>query len=350
MLDKYRVGIIGCGRIASLFEEDQWRDHPCTHVGAYSSNEKTKIVAAADINTGNLRTFSQKWGIKSVYSDYKEMLEREELDIVSVAANTVMHHEIVTIAAKSGVKAIFCEKPIATSLREADEIIKICEKKCVKLTINHTRRWDPYYQKIKELINDGKIGEMTSISGYFTSGLLIMGTHMFDMLRFLAGDVDWIAAAIETKKDTKDNQKNDPSGSSYFQFKNGVIGSVIGSSKKQYFIFEIDIQGTMGRVKIWDDGNNLELWTPDMKKTHIDYNTPNKLISQMITTVKKKNYMISAIEDVIESIERNEESLCTGYDGMAALELSLACHKSAQCGGSKISLPLQDKELRVITR
>ena len=346
----YRVGIIGCGQIASIFEDDIWREHPCTHAGAYNAVKETEIVAAADINKERLSAFSKKWGVNSIYEDYNEMLEKEELDIVSVTANTAMHCEITIKAAKSRVKAIFCEKPIATCLEEADEMIKACDGEHVKLIVNHTRRWDPYYQKAKELINSGKIGDLTSITGYFTSGLLIMGTHLFDMFRFLAGDVEWVTGTVEAVHGVNGYRETDPSGSGFMCFKNGTIGFVEGSSKKQYLIFEIDIHGTRGRINIRDNGKIFELWTPDKERKHIDYNTPNELVLEKFPQVERKNGMIAAVNDMVRIIEQDGEGMCTGRDGGGALELALAFHKSAQEGGRKVSLPLKDKNLKIISR
>ncbi|RLA81326.1 MAG: hypothetical protein DRG33_00810 [Deltaproteobacteria bacterium] len=348
----YRVGIIGCGQIASVFEDDEWREHPCTHAGAYNAVKETKILAVADINKDRLSAFSKRWGVKSVYEDYNEMLEKEELDIVSVTTNTSLHCKITTEAAKSGVKAIFCEKPIATCLEEADKMVKICDKEQVKLIVNHTRRWDPYYQKAKELIDNEKIGDLTSITGYFTSGLLIMGTHLFDLFRFLSGDVEWVVADSEAKiKDAANGyQKTDPSGCGFVHFKNGIAGAVLGSSKKQYLIFEVDIHGTQGRIHIRGNGRTFELWTPDTERKHISYNTPNELILEQISPIERKNNMIAAVEDVIRAVKQDSEGMCTGRDGRAALELALAFHKSVQEGGEKIALPLKDRKLRVVSR
>lgn len=346
----YRVGIIGCGQIASTFEDDAWREHPCTHAGAYNAVKETEIVAATDINKDRLNAFSKRWGVKSVYEDYNEMLEKEELDIVSVTANTAMHCEITIEAAKSGVRAIFCEKPIATCLEEADKMIEICDKERVKLIINHTRRWDSHYQKAKELINGREIGDLTSITGYFTSGLLIVGTHLFDMFRFFSGDIAWVVANTEMIEDANEYQKTDPSGSGFVHFNNGVIGCAMGSSKKQYLIFEIDIHGTQGRISIRDNGKIFELWKPDKERKHIDYNTPNELVLEKFPQVERKNSMIAAVEDIVRTIEQDGEGMCTGRDGRGALELALAFHKSAQEGGGKIALPLKDRKLRVTSR
>ncbi|MCZ7384092.1 MAG: Gfo/Idh/MocA family oxidoreductase [Candidatus Methanoperedens sp.] len=337
----YKVGIIGCGQIASIFEEDAWREHPCTHAGAYDAVKRTRIVAAADISEERLDRFSKRWGGK-VYTDYKEMLENEDLDIVSVTANTPYHSEMVIKAAKSGVKAIFCEKPIATCIAEADEMIQACDEQGVKLIINHTRRWHPFYQKAKELVNNGEIGELTSITGYFTSGLLIVGTHFFDTLRFIAGDAGWVIGSIER------NQSGDPSGSGLIGFKSGIAGSVFGSSQKQYLIFEMDIQGTQGRICIKDNGTTFKLWTTNKEKKHIDFNVPGELVPRKIS-IEKKNSMIAAVSDVVASIENDRDGLCSGRDGKAALELALAFHESDRMG-EKVELPLQDKILRIVSR
>lgn len=338
----YKVGIIGCGQIASIFEEDDaWREHPCTHAGAYSAVKSTKIVASADISEERLDGFSKRWGGKT-YADYNEMLKNEDLDIVSVTANTPHHSEIVIRAARSGIKAIFCEKPIATCLAEAEEMIKACDKEGVKLIINHTRRWDSYYQKARELVDNDEIGKITSISGFFTSGLLIMGTHLFDIIRFIAGDAEWVVGDIEKCG------SSDPSGSGFIGFKNGTVGSVIGSSLKKYLIFEIDIQGTEGRICIKNNGKTFEFWTLNKEKKHIDFNRPGEIMEGNIS-IEKRNNLVAAVEDVVASIENNKEGMCTGQDGKAALELALSFHKSAQTE-EKVMLPLQDKKLRVMSR
>lgn len=337
----YKVGIIGCGQIASIFEEDEWREHPCTHAGAYNAVKKTKIVAAADLNEERLNGFSGRWG-GNTYKDYNEMLKNEDLDIVSVTANTPYHSEMVIRAATAGVKAIFCEKPIATSLAEAEEMIKACDNEGVKLIINHTRRWDSYYQKAKEFVDNNEIGEITSISGFFTSGLLIMGTHLFDIIRFISGDAEWVVGDIEK------GGSSDPSGSGFIGFKNGALGSVIGSSLKKYLIFEIDIQGTEGRICIKNNGKTFEFWTINKEKKHIDFNRPGEIMQRNIS-IEKRNSLIAAVEDVVASIENNRDGMCTGQDGKAAIELALAFHKSALTG-EKVMLPLLDKKLRVISR
>jgi len=339
-----KIGIVGCGRIASTFEEDDWREHPCTHAGAYSVIKNTKIVAASDIDENRLKNFNKKWKPERSYCDYRDMLEKEDLDILSVTSNTITHKDVVIDAAKSGIRAIFCEKPIATNLKDADEMISVCEKNNVKLTINHTLRWNPYYQRAKKLSKE--IGEITCIAGYFVSGLLIKATHIFDLFRYFGGDVEWVVAGLERGGGCEDT---DPSGFGLLKFKNNIVGGLFGSCRKEYLTFEIDIQGTNGRIRIVDN-KNIELYLPDSNRKHVDYNTSRELVRMDVSPVPETNTMVSAVKDVINSIEGDRDTLCTGKDGRDALELALSFHKSAKEGNRKVNLPLEDRNMEVVCR
>jgi predicted dehydrogenase len=342
-MSKFRVGIVGCGQIASTFEDDPLREHPCTHAGAYVTVKGVNLVSAADIDESKLHMFSKKWGVSSIYTDYTDMIEKEKLDIVSVATPTPTHSEITIKAAECGVKAIFCEKPIASSLDEADKMINVCEREGTILLINHTRRWDPNYHKIKQYVKN-YIGGTISVTGICRSGLLLNGTHLFDMLRFIVGDVDWVFGSVEKSETTK--SITDPGGAGYLYFKNGAHGYVDSSSQKNYHIFEVDVLGMKGRARVSDDGRNVEFWKAEKSKKYGGY---NELASQKITTSRKKNSMVAAVENLIECIEQDKECLCTGEDGRAALELALAFHESDRLG-KKVKLPLKNRRLRVISR
>ena len=154
----YTVGVIGCGRIASLLEQETHRGNPNTHGGCYDYYHRTRIVAAADMSDQRRQAFGVRWDVSGLYKDWQEMLDVEDLDIVSVCTYPIPHRDMVVAAAQSGVKAIFCEKAMAVNLSQADEMIDICQKNNVKLSINHGRRWDWQYRKVKELIAQEYIG------------------------------------------------------------------------------------------------------------------------------------------------------------------------------------------------
>jgi predicted dehydrogenase len=188
---KYRAGIVGCGAIARA------------HANMYMRHEKTVLVAAADINPNMLKIFAEEFPVPSTYTDYREMLDKEDLDIVSVCTWHGSHAEITIAAAKKEVKGIICEKPMAVSLGQADAMIEACEKSGTKLTVEHTRRYNPVNVEARRLIMDGVIGQPVAIVSRTSDGLLNWGTHIIDQARFLLGDpeTEWVIGQVERKTD-----------------------------------------------------------------------------------------------------------------------------------------------------
>jgi predicted dehydrogenase len=147
-----RAGIIGCGWIGCGVSEYGERED--CHLQAY---KKVSIeVLLCDLKDGY------------DYTDYKEMIRLEHLDIVSVCTPPETHADIVCAIAPY-VKGIFCEKPIATTVEDADRMIEVCHKHNVVLQINHPRRF--YKPKLR-----------------FSRGILDTGTHAFDLVNYLFKD------------------------------------------------------------------------------------------------------------------------------------------------------------------
>lgn len=341
-MKKYKVGIIGLGRQASLFEDDLLAQKPCSHAGAYTIFSKTEIVSACDIREDRLKKFSKKWGVKSLYRDYREMLKKENLDIVSICTHAPLHHEMTLAAARSGVKAIFCEKPMATTLKEAEEMIDVCKKNKVILVIDQTRRWDPGFRKAKEIIGNKEIGEVKTVVGYCTSGLLNGASHLIDLMRFFNGEVDWIFANLKRDKST------DPSGTGFIKFKNGSYG-FLNSDFNKYVFFEITVTGTKGMIRgggMLRGGQNFELYKI---KSSVSESGLFEFSRVKFPRVKEERPLLVAVKDIVRCIETGKKPFCTGEDGKAAMEIAFGFHKSEQLK-NKVKLPLKDKKLRIIPR
>lgn len=347
----YRVGIIGCGRVGGFLEHDPLRGHPCTHGGGYRACSKTEIVAACDINRERLERFGEEFGIKRLYKDYKEMLKNEDLDIVSICTWTDTHTEMIIECSAMGVKGVICEKPMALTLKDADRAIQACRDSGTKLIINHERRWDSYYLKAKELIEDGMIGELRTIVGnVLTSApspgdwhaewthvgggpLLHDGTHLMDMIRFFAGEVDWVIGHVERR--TKGIHVEDIAYA-FIQFKNGVHAIIEGGGLREYYNFELDIQGSNGRILI---GNEIQRLWIRQKSRH--YSGFMALEERPFPPPEEiRNPWVAQVEEMISCLENGGESISNGEDGRAALELVMAVYESARLGGAKVTLPL----------
>ena len=189
MSDKYRVGIIGCGGIAGL------------HVQGYRGVEEVEIVAIADPVEEALNAFGENHNIQTRYLDPREMLDKENLDIVSVATWHRLHAPMTIAACARKPKAVLCEKPMGTNLGECDEMLIAAQRNDVKVAIAHQRRFNPVWTDARELIADGAIGEPRQIVCRGGQGLLNDCSHLFDMMRYVLGDPDaeWVIGNIERK-------------------------------------------------------------------------------------------------------------------------------------------------------
>ena len=192
MAKTYRVGIIGCGGMGH------------SHSRAYTKNPATELVAAMDINEGSVKTLAEEFSIPAVYTDYRQMLEKEELDIVSITTWQGVRAEITVAAANAGVKGILGEKPMSASLGEADDMIEACEKKGAKLVIGHNGRFSATSTEIRRLVADGAIGQPTLVHHRAkpNAGLLNTGTHAIDGWRYILSDPETLWVIGQTSRTT----------------------------------------------------------------------------------------------------------------------------------------------------
>ena len=173
---KYRVCIVGCGCIAHF------------HGKNYNRFDEFEIVSVADINQESVDQYAEEFSVSAKYTNYLDMFEEEDLDVVSVCTWQGTHAEITIAAADSGVKGILCEKPMAINLGEADAMIEACDQSGVKLVVGHQRRFEAIYTEAQKLIADGIIGQPIIVTRRVGSGLLNWGTHVIDLTRQILGD------------------------------------------------------------------------------------------------------------------------------------------------------------------
>ena len=129
---------------------------PHSHVAAHTALLNTQLVAVCDINLEMLKSFCETWDDvfphARTYSDYREMIDKEDLDIIQVATPYNRHTDIVVRSAQAGVKRILCEKPMATTVADCDRMLAACEANGVLLSVDHTRRWRPIYHRVRAAI------------------------------------------------------------------------------------------------------------------------------------------------------------------------------------------------------
>jgi len=201
----YHGALIGCG-YASWFQLTAW-----------SRIDEVEIVAVSNRTRSKAEQRAVEFNVPAVYSDYRKMLDTESLDFVDIATAPVVHLEMVTEAAKRGLP-VLCQKPIASTLAELGEMMRICDEARVLFMVNENCRFQPWFRKMKALLDESVIGEpyYTNMTARARMSLPVMhaggqtdlfmnmprlviyelGVHYLDTLRYLFGEADSIYAQM----------------------------------------------------------------------------------------------------------------------------------------------------------
>ena len=337
----YRAALIGCGSMGSYYMVElkgnvDRRPLPIGHAEVLRANPHTDLIAGADPDAARLADFGHRWGVEQLYADHREMLERERPEIVSVASPPSLHSQHVLDCVARGVKGIFCEKPLAPTLREADAMVRACDANGVKLCINHTLRGDPYHLQAGRLIQEGAIGNLLTITISWAGRLFLTGTHRFDLVNYFVSETPtaWLIGhaeeptsqqiAVPTKRGV------DVGGTAYVVYQNGVRAFFNGRDGTP--IGRLEICGTDGMIMI--DAQEAQLWRRDARANFRDllrYPFPQ----MMYFTAP----MVYLLENLVAAIETGREPMSNGRTARHAVEQILATHDSSQHDNCKVAFP-----------
>ncbi|HEV2288681.1 MAG TPA: Gfo/Idh/MocA family oxidoreductase [Candidatus Acidoferrales bacterium] len=342
----WRAGIVGCGRIGCGFDDDPKRKHVSTHAGAYWRMPGVELAALCDLEEKNVLRYAGKYGVEGRYTDVEMMLERENLDILSICTPSASHAEIALAAAANGIKAIFCEKPITDSLDAAEEMIRLCDEHGVILAVDHQRRFDPMHQQIARCLKDGKLGRLQQVTCYYTAGVANTGTHLFDLLRFYLGDVNWVEGSVSANSSRNDA---DPNIDAWLGFHDGTLAVIQACDVRAYTIFEVTLLGTKGRLRVGAHGFQADFEEVRESEKYSGY---SELFSAEMPfkTSSSHELLLYGVAHLIDCLERKQKPISSGEDGRAALEVICALHQSAVNGRRRIPLLHVTKTLSAASR
>lgn len=318
---------------------------PRSHAAAYHRHPQTEVVAVCDIRTEALDAFQREWADVwpnvRLYTDYRAMLAQEKPNMVSVCTPDHLHADITIAAATSGAKAILCEKPIATTLADADRMIAAAEANNVLLSIEHTRRWSPIFLKARELIRSGEFGPLRSITAnmYSLRSMLFRnGTHLLDMICFFADSAPaWVFAELEEgfdhfteyKSDGGHDPKTDPAASAYIHFANGV--------RAYYNSLKITMPGS--QFELVCDKARIEVSDRELSVIHgmghTEWARATLPVDDYMYT-----YQLAALAELIERLEQGGDLISPAREARKTLEIMLAMLKSHELGNVRVNLPL----------
>ena len=210
------------------------------------------------------RTWSDRCPGTATYHDFGELLARERPDVVSIVTGDHLHADLTVAAAESGARAVFCEKPIATTLADADRMIDACERHGVLLSVDHTRRWRPLFTTARRLVAGGELGAVRTVAAelYGPRAMLFRnGTHLVDGLTFFAGtEPRWVTALLERGFESFDvyrgdgghDPANEPYASALIAF-DGDIRATFTSYKTTFPATVLTVTCDHGRLELTND-------------------------------------------------------------------------------------------------
>ncbi len=252
----YRAAIIGCGRIGGGYGEEGTSASVACHASAYRIEDRISLIAAADRDVVTRDRMGRRWGIESLYVDHRDLLHAHQIDILSVCTPDETHAQIVRDAVDAGVKVVLCEKPLAPTVEEAKEIALYCEKFGCELFVGYQRRWEPAHRMVRKAVKDGRFGDIIAVNGYYVGGLRHNGCAWINLVRFLVGELSDVRPIGSLNVD-RDVSRVGLS----IEFACGAEGSLLAGDRNAYSLFEIDIIGTEGRLRLSDAGSEIEAWT-----------------------------------------------------------------------------------------
>ena len=325
------VGIIGAGKMG--------RVHATNLAGGVPD---AKLVAVSDVVEDSAKKLAAEFGVTNVFTDYLRLVQNREVEAIVIATPTLLKPQIVKFACEAG-KHIFCEKPIATTFSDAEQVMKSTQKSPGKFQVGYQRRFDPLHVKIKETIESGEIGTVVLVKSNTrdplpnpaqwpdikSSGGIFVDTcsHDYDVVRWLCGSE---VSRVEAEGSPR-SQPDQHTVITNLSMANGVVAQVDASRMSSYgYDVRVEVLGTKGVIFTEPNAPREVRVLKGQQESVETY--------PWYADRFKEAYKLE-LESFMESIRKDTETKVTAQDGRAAVEIASAAKKSMQ-EGKAVNLPL----------
>lgn len=359
----YAAGIIGAGGIAGMgilgmhdTEDIGQQKFRASHAGGYNSVEEIDLVAIADVDEEKLRRFGKAWDIppERRYIGHDTMLENEDLDVVSVCTPTFMHYEHVIDAAQSTADpdVIWCEKPISSSVSDANEMCNVCEDEGAELVINHSFRFTEKLQTLHNHIQEGHlVGDVKSVTTSFRRELLRNSTHLLDTLVYLLDTrASTVSGYINGKNDAVDalegdRKVDDSGGGGMVVMDDGTFVTVDCTVAREISSMSLQFVGTEGKLYLNNDDGEWRYWRLE-DGTHVQEPIPG-IEGAWSWDDDYRGAFPNAAAHIRDILNGEAKNLSSGPEATRSLEI-IAGFYISHYTGSQVSVPL-NRPLRDVT-
>lgn len=317
-----RAGLIGCGRIGFGFQQDVQRVGIASHAGAYAALDGLALQAVADPDLATAKRCATLFGAPDcrVFRDPAEMLATTELDVISIASPDELHaghlDESLNVPQLRG---ILLEKPLALSTGEAESLLSRIAACGIPVLVNYSRRFCSAHQAVRQAIISGELGEIRTVTGFYGKGLRHNGTHWLDLARWFFGEL----ALHEVRQSHAQPFGIDATPNVILSTASGLLLHLYAADDRDYTLFEMDIVGTHGRVRVLDGGLNIEWYRVEASPYFSGY----QQLVRWQTVSGLRDSLLHAVANLRDAVTQGAAPLCSADD--AAQALRLACQAAA---------------------
>jgi predicted dehydrogenase len=338
-----KVAVIGLGRMGLMYDFEEKREPPSSHVLAYEMNGSFQLVAAMDIHSEQEQFLHQLAPNTLFYSDLLEMLTAHpDLGVVSICTPPEGRYDIIAdIVRLSTVRVIFCEKPLAKSVNDALKIQQLVLNSGLILIPNLSRRWNVGITEVRAAIESKKYGQLEKIHLRYTRGIYNTGSHIFDLVRYYAGVITSVQVINQVK--TSSISEGEPSYSFNFATSTDVTGFAEAFNDENYYMFELDLYLERGKIEIITSGDEIKYYSTGphplfqgFKNLQLD-KVEKSLLSQ-------SNNLELAIKHIADIIQKGVPSICFIEDGVYPLLVAETLIRSFQNQGSNEKVTVNNYE------
>lgn len=336
-------GIIGCGWV-----------FPSHAIGVRSlRNRGVDLVGVADVDGGRARRAAEEYGARDWYTDYRDLLARDDIHFVSVCLPHHLHRTVVVEATRAG-KHVLCEKPLAISVADADAMIAAARAAGVQLSVIFQHRYDPWYRRLYQAVRGGAFGHILSATVLHRSplradpehaspwrdrwdavggGVLMMqAIHFLDILLWALGPVESTMARIATLARPEEVEDT---GAAVLRFRNGAIGAVVATNASSAArLTRVEVHGTTGSAVVEND--RIVLWDP--AASYAEQPLPDD--EPALSPDERRRLLfgsghVKQIVDFVQRVRAGQPPAVTAEDGRDATAVMEAIYESA-CSGRSV--------------
>lgn len=317
-------GIVGIGGIANN-----------AIAPAIGKLDDARLVTVVSRDQGRADEFAARHGAARGTTSYDELLADPDVDVVYIGTPNALHAEQAIAAARAG-KHVFCDKPLATSVEEAERVLEACREAGAKLGINFQTRHHEGFAEARRLLADGAIGDVlvaqlevsagaAPLKGWRTDPELAglgsinnIGVHAYDLLRYLLGAE---VAEVVTLTDVSTSDDLETTSLALFRFGNGTLAYVNANQTTPNFQPDIDLYGTKGRIvgvgitRPFREGGELRVLTED---------------GETVTPSQTKDAFDRSVAAFHAAVRDDTEPNASGLDGLRSVQLTDAMARSAR--------------------